>query len=135
MSSKPTKTNKKGGQPKNDNAKKWKDAKELSKAIDKYFEETEKKGHPYTMAGLALALGIDRRTLVNYSNDDSFFPLIKKARQRVEIQNEELLLYGKNAAGIIFNLKNNFGWIDKQEKEVELSGSVESYFKENPLNA
>ena len=31
---------------------------------------------------------------------------------------EEFLFVGKNAAGVIFNLKNNYGWRDKTEQEL-----------------
>lgn len=89
---------------------------ELESAINQYFAECEVKEKPKTMCGLALALGIDRKTLVNYSNKDEYFHTVIKARQTVEQQNEEMLVSGKgNATGLIFNLKNNFGWVDKQE--------------------
>lgn len=137
MSSKPTKTNKKScGHPNNDYAKKWKDTKSLQKRIDSYFVLCDTNEKPYTMTGLAIALDIDRKTLYNYSNDEQFSPLIKKAKAKVEEQLVTNALMGKaNPTFTIFNLKNNFDWVDKQEKQVELSGSVESYFKENPLNA
>ena len=71
------------------------------------------------MSGLAFSLDIDRRTLTNYSNKESFFPLIKKAKQKVEQQLEENALMGKaNATFTIFNLKNNYGWQDKTEVQV-----------------
>ena len=91
---------------------------ELENAVNQYFAECEVKEKPKTMSGLALALEIDRKTLVNYSNKDEYFHTIKKARQIVEQQNEEMLVSGKgNATGIIFNMKNNFGWVDKTEQE------------------
>lgn len=95
---------------------KFKNEAELKKAVDAYFAECVAEEKPKTMCGLALALGVDRRTLVNYSNNEEFFPTIKAARQIVEEQNEEMLVTGRgNATGIIFNLKNNFGWVDKSE--------------------
>lgn len=103
----------------NDNALKYKSAEELQKGIDKYFRECDEKEKPYTMSGLAFSLDIDRRTLTNYSNKESFFPLIKKAKQKVEQQLEENALMGKaNATFTIFNLKNNYGWQDKTEVQV-----------------
>lgn len=95
---------------------KFKNEAELKKAVDAYFADCVAKEKPKTMCGLALALGVDRRTLVNYSNNEEFFLTIKEARQIVEEQNEEMLVTGRgNATGIIFNLKNNFGWVDKSE--------------------
>ena len=103
----------------NDNALKYKTVEELQKGIDKYFQECDEKEKPYTMSGLAFSLDIDRRTLTNYSNKESFFPLIKKAKQKVEQQLEENALMGKaNATFTIFNLKNNYGWQDKTEVQV-----------------
>lgn len=97
---------------------KFKTPEELENAVNQYFAECEVKEKPKTMSGLALALGIDRRTLVNYSDKDEYFPTIKNARQIVEQQNEEMLVSGKGSAtGIIFNMKNNFGWVDKTEQE------------------
>ena len=68
----------------NQNAKKYKDEKELGELIDKYFKDCDDRDKPYTMSGLSYALGIDRRTLINYSNDELFFALIKDAKERVQ---------------------------------------------------
>lgn len=104
----------------NTNALKYKSQEELQTGIDKYFKECDKENKPYTMSGLAESLDIDRRTLTNYSNNDLFFPLIKKAKQKIERQLEENALMGKaNATFTIFNLKNNYGWQDKSEVEVK----------------
>lgn len=93
--------------------------KEMENDIEKYFVECDEKEKPYTMSGLAYSLDMDRRTLLNYSKDEKFFPTIKKAREKVEQQLEENALTGKaNATFTIFNLKNNFNWQDKTEVEV-----------------
>ena len=71
-----------------------------------------------TVTGLALALGFTTRdSLINYENrSDEFFDTIKRAKLRVENAIEQRL-FEANATGSIFNLKNNFGWKDKQETE------------------
>lgn len=74
-----------------------------------------------TMSGLALALGMSRHSLVNYSERNEFLSTVKEARQKVEAFLEQRL-QGSAAAGTIFNLKNNFGWKDKTEQE--LTGNV-----------
>ena len=103
----------------NTNALKYKNEKTLKEGIDKYFAECDEKEKPYTMSGLALSLGIDRATLVRYGDRDSFANLIKEAKQKIEAQLEENALLGKgNSTFTIFNLKNNYGWVDKQEQEV-----------------
>lgn len=92
------------------------DVQKMQEIIDKYFIDCDEKDKPYTMSGLAYALDMDRKSLLNYSKDEKFFHTIKKAREKVEQQLEENALSGKaNATFTIFNLKNNYGWIDKQE--------------------
>jgi len=103
----------------NTNALKYKSEKELKKGIEEYFEECDKNKKPYTMSGLAYSLDIDRTTLINYGERDSFSTLIKKAKAKIQAQLEENALTGKgNATFTIFNLKNNYGWQDKAEVEI-----------------
>lgn len=76
---------------------------------------------PYTITGLAMALGTTRETLLDYeekydSIDPGFSDTIKSAK--VKCQNfAELSLFGSNATGPIFNLKNNYKWKDRTEVE------------------
>lgn len=117
----------------NTNALKYKTEEELKKGIEAYFNMCDEKEKPYTMSGLALSLGVDRITLINYGKRDLFFTLIKEAKERVQAQLEENALMGKsNSTFTIFNLKNNYGWKDqvevKNEHEIskldELLGTV-----------
>ena len=86
-----------------------------------------------TMSGLALALNVDRKTITNYANKEDYFPTIKKARNIVE-QTLERRLYLNNPAGTIFNLKNNFGWADKTEVNIESpNGTMTPTFVFNPV--
>lgn len=103
----------------NTNALKYKDVNELEKAINQYFDNCDKDGRPYTMSGLAYHLGIDRATLVRYGDRDLFANLIKKAKSRVESYLEEHLYRLGNNSGIIFNLKNNYGWRDTVEVKTD----------------
>jgi hypothetical protein len=95
---------------------------EMQNAIDNYFMDCDDNGRPYTVSGLAYALGTNRQTLINYEGNEEFFDTIKGAKARIECYNEEKL-YDKNVptTGVIFNLKNNYGWKDKQEIEANLS--------------
>ena len=88
----------------------------MQKAIDEYFRECDTNNEPYTVTGLALALDMTREGLIHYANKDGFTDTIKKAKQRVEAYIEKKM-YGNNVTGLIFNLKNNFGWVDRQEIE------------------
>lgn len=71
---------------------------------------------PYTMAGLAYNLGMDRDTLLRYSKQEKFYGTIKKARDRVHMDVERRLMDGAGV-GAIFSLKNNFDWKDRSEQE------------------
>jgi len=76
---------------------------------------------PYTMSGLALALDMDRKSLLNYSKQEDFFPTIKKARERVEADIEERMNDKQTfTPGLIFNAKNNFGWVDAQRVDARI---------------
>jgi len=93
--------------------------------VEEYFDECDKTNKPYTMSGLAYHLGMDRMSLFNYSKDEEFFYTIKMARNRIEKYIEENSLTGKcNVTASIFNLKNNFGWKDKQEIDNRVSGDM-----------
>lgn len=86
---------------------------------------------PYTVTGLALALDTSRQTLLEYENEvegrekanPKFADTIKKAKVKIENFNERML-YNPSPVGTIFNLKNNFGWKDKTEQEVDLKGKI-----------
>ena len=107
---------------------KYKSDEELQKAIDNYFKMCDKKEKPYTITGLGLAIGLDRRQLLEYGEKDVFNNTIKLAKERVHAYAEEHLYKSGIAAGVIFNLKNNFGWKDKTEVELtNLNYQAQSY--------
>ena len=70
---------------------------------------------PYTVTGLAVALDTTRDTLIDYQKKDEFSDTIKRAKEMCHQYAEDSLFIGKNPIGAIFNLKNNYGWQDKQE--------------------
>lgn len=94
----------------------------MQQKIDDYFYECDKNKEPYTITGLALALDLDRKSINNYAKDSEFFPTIKKAKLKVENYLEKRLINDSSTTGIIFNLKNNYDWRDKQE--IEHSGNL-----------
>jgi len=100
----------------------------MQQKIDKYFSECDQNKEPYTITGLALALDLDRKSINNYAKDSEFFPTIKKAKLKVENYLEKRLINDSSATGIIFNLKNNYGWSDKQE--IQHSGNINNPFSE-----
>lgn len=100
-----------GGRP-----PKFKTKEEMQEKIDKYFEECKKERRPITFTGLAYSIGLSRQGLLEYKAKDEFSDTIKKARDFVEMTLEERLIGTSGiATGIIFNLKNNYDWKDKQD--------------------
>lgn len=108
--------------------KKYKEADEMNEKIEKYFERCNKTGEPYTITGLCIALDICRDTLCEYIKREEFADTIKKAKLKVENYLERHLITDNSTTGIIFNLKNNFGWKDKQEN-INIDTSYEEYIK------
>ena len=104
---------------------KFKSVKLLELAIDNYFTKCDEEGRPYTISGLALALNTDRATLIRYENNEEFYNTIKKAKLKIQQQMEERSITGKfNPTFAIFSMKNNFGWQDKQEQDINVQGEV-----------
>lgn len=102
-------------------------AEDLENAIEQYFiscqDETGKWIRPLTVSGLANSIGTNRMTLLNYTKKDDLYPgfaeVVNRAKSRIEQYVEEYLFLGRNQAGAIFNLKNNWeGWKEKTEAEI-----------------
>lgn len=117
---------------------KYKTVEELQSAIDEYFEYCDnrikqvhsKEGEsyavsnpePYTMAGLAYALNLSRQGLMEYKAKDGFSDAIKRARNKVEADIERRMNDKETfTPGLIFNAKNNFGWKDKTEQDLNVT--------------
>ena len=106
-------------------------ATELQTKVNEYFA-TESKP---TIAGLAVFLGVERKTLYNYKEQDELLHIIKEAIAKVEAKYEGRLIYENNPTGVIFALKN-MGWKDKTESEVRVDGGVQLVFTDaTPINA
>lgn len=103
---------------------KFKSVEEMQTAIDNYFKDCDEKERPYTISGLAYALNTNRQTLLDYQEKDEFTDTIKKAKAKIEQFVEERLFMGSNTAGVIFNLKNNYDWKDKQEIAADVNTDV-----------
>lgn len=113
----PVKPKHAGGRP-----KKYKDLILFDEKIETFFDTCKETKKIPTLTGLAIQLGMDRSTLLEYSREERFSPSIKKARARIEEVIEDRLINGKPPIGLIFWLKNNAGWKDVQE--TKHSGNV-----------
>lgn len=91
-------------------------ADQFTEVAEKYFSEREAKDKPFTVNGLALALGMTRETLLRYAEKQGFSDAVKAVRARLE-DHWESRLAGPNAAGTIFWLKNQ-GWSDRTEQQI-----------------
>ena len=116
-----------GRPPKYDNPE------EMQKLIVKYFNECSAEGKNPTVSGLGYILGLSRRQILEYENcidkdnvfarfDDTvkvgFRNTIKDAKRFIESCLEDRLINGTaTPIGLIFALKNNYNWVDKQEIE------------------
>ena len=96
---------------------KYKSEKELKKGITRYFKDCDKRDKPYTISGLALFLGfLSRDALMSYREKKQFSDIIKLARLKIQASYAEELTKRKvGVAGLIFIMKNNFGFTDRQE--------------------
>ena len=119
---------------------KYQTAEELQAAVDNYFAECDNriivKQHahskgitkvetptPYTIAGLARALGVDRDTINNYSKRDEYFGIITGARDKIQESNLTLGLLGCHDSKLAaLNLASNYGYSTKSE--VNQSGTM-----------
>ena len=120
-------------------SKKWETPEEMQSEIDVYFDYCDNyvgfmydvmgKKHniskplPYTIEGLCVVLDCDRRTLLNYEKKigyEPYFHTIKKAKRRIQLDKVQKGMNGDSkTAMVIFDLKNNHGYIDKVESIVE----------------
>lgn len=89
-----------------------------------YFALCEQNDMKPTFAGLALAFGIDRRTMWKWCNNQPdarelappIRDTIKKARDLINAQMEDFMQNGKiNPVAGIFLMKNNMNYTDQQE--------------------
>lgn len=120
---------------------KYKNVEDMQKNIDKYFDLCDNNMEvkyndageeilyleplPYTVTGLALELGFtSRQALLNYEGKKEFQDTIKKAKLKIENYAERKLYTAKNCTGVIFNLKNNYGWKDKTEQDVNMTQEI-----------
>ena len=106
---------------------KFKTIEDLQCKIDSYFKscyitKVDEEGNKYqenirplTISGLAYDLDTTRRTLLDYEAKDGYSHTIRKAKARIESFTEESLYKPKVAQGVIFSLKNNYAWADRQE--------------------
>ena len=115
------------------------DALQVNKRVFEYFEICENNDMKPSVAGLALALGVDRsylwmlRTGAKGKNPDVVNTL-KRAVDILDQQMNDYMQNGKiNPVSGIFLMKNNFGYQDKTEVVVTPSAPLGDQSDENKL--
>ena len=93
---------------------------------NKYGKIIKDDRRPYTITGLALALGFtSRQALLNYEGKEEFVDTIRRAKARVERYAEERLYDKDGSNGAKFSLANNFkGWSEKQTIEADVKNTM-----------
>lgn len=91
---------------------------EMIDILNKYFEETEES--KITITGICLALNLDKSTFYDYEKRPEYKEIVREARMIVE-NSYEMSLRENGRTGDIFALKN-FGWKDKKEQDISLTG-------------
>ena len=136
--------------------RKYTDPNKMQEDIDAYFIECDQRkikhkiiskgvptdieySEPYSMAGLADALGMSRETLNHYKNSDSyalwkeedtakaaiFSDIISRARHKIErylISRGLLGMHNPNISAL--NLGSNYGYSTKVEQDIKAEASV-----------
>ena len=94
------------------------DPKAFADATEAYFDKVAVDGKLPTLSGLCLHLGFyDKESFSHYDTyGDDFSRTVKKARMRIEDDRHQRLA-NPACTGIIFDLKANHGWQDKQTLE------------------
>lgn len=100
-----------------------KEPEQVKQRVSMYFALCEQDDMKPSVAGMALAFGVERNTLWRWANgvESQYLPtesrnLIKKAYQLLNSQMENYMQNGKiNPVAGIFLMKNNMGYQDKQE--------------------
>ena len=107
---------------------------DLITAISSYFSTCQEQNTPLTVSGLGLFLGLSRYQLKNFPTNHTFYPEIRKALQYIEDFCEQQLHAPKPPTGVMFALKNNFDWQDKQEIQISKSKTMAEIIDELNTN-
>ena len=84
------------------------ETRKIRQRVDGEVQEWEEQYmRPPTMAGLALALGVHRKTLINYAKRDELAPVLEAAKHRIAEFAEEALYTREASNGARFALTVN----------------------------
>lgn len=99
---------------------KYETAEEMQEIIDDYFLQCVYENQVPTVGMLAQRLGMDRKSLDRYKKRDKFSRTVKEARQRISDYKEDALINNPGkVTGLIFDMKNNEGYTDKDIHDIK----------------
>ena len=100
---------------------------------------TDSKGNPVketvyregpSVAALRLFIGVSKSTWAGYDDSEEMKPVVAETRDRMEAYLVGLLNTKSSTHGVEFNLKNNYGWKDKQEvTQTSVGMTMEEYLE------
>ena len=88
---------------------------EMEQLVDAYFADCDASNRPYSVEGIALALGLSGREALDvYQDRTEFFDIVKRAKGRVRDNYVREGIAARNPAMHIFLLKN-MGYSDRTD--------------------
>jgi hypothetical protein len=103
---------------------KFQDPAAFDKMVDDFFADCEENNRKPTIERLAVYMGAHRETISEYEDRVEFSDSVKKAKSRCLDWLIANGLEARNPAMHIFLAKNNYGYKDKQETDINLAGGV-----------
>ena len=91
----------------------------LMEKFNEYVQYCKENKKPVFKRWFAVYAGVYYDYLSEKAKDKKFSDTIKAIHEFCEAFSEEMLYTSKNITGVIFSLKNNYNWIDKQEVKSE----------------
>lgn len=101
----------------------------LEDAAEKYFKKCKEEDEFANVAGLAHFLGFQNREALAQlkSRKAEFGYVIDRTKLKMEeMASQKLLTSKQHVSGVIFYLKNNFGWKDEQKQDIHIHGSIQA---------
>jgi hypothetical protein len=89
----------------------------LIQKIEEFFDLIKKENEIPSVVGLAIHLGTNKQTLLNYQDREDFRDIIEDAKQKIEAQFTAKAYSGDIPPAIfIFTSKNHYGYKDEQHR-------------------
>ncbi|MBO4265472.1 MAG: hypothetical protein J5922_05275 [Clostridia bacterium] len=77
---------------------------------------------PPTLSGLCLYLNISKETFLRYGRNEEYSKTVKWAMGVMENYLENALFRDKQVQGVMFSLKSNYGWDEKENQLLSKPG-------------